>query len=947
MARGGGEQRQTKTGSVRHPSGMMKRRNSHERLLKPRSTRWKEEVINGHAMFLGCLLIAVRGLGFLMLTWITVVLLGGFISNLGTVDFWSLTVIALLQIIGVFRLFHELKYRDIGYYFGPNLVPCCVPCYGCGLLTVAVTEDPDSCFDSLESRMDKLYDRNYCLGLVVMVISLIVGSLMMVVGIAAAFLVLVIGLGVAFGVILPAGILVNLLCLAVVVVHYAPIFVAICSVVRVLIFRRLFFTSASDGPGMFGSNASQLPNLTPAVNAAYWLGVAQGAVLLYWHLCYRAHTRIIKDVTTGLGLESESEMVWCYWQETAAGCEKDLTFAAGRNLMTYAVELLESKSPDKFLPGIRILGTVIRQGLLPDEELPEQQSREDLLGRLVLIKQLLTGSESFCNLIAELLQMLGPRSPYGTEIRGHAARIVLLVVHEICLEEHPEFIQCISSLLDPFESKQNPPYGYQRVWQLSDTPYDRDWCLEPYERRWLVETCWEESPESGDEGDDSQCDLQAEGYMDMVWLGLSILEKLADDEHKRSVMSSTDGLLPRIMAPLCCNVLHLDRVDHQAWGRIVAASLAVVYRLAQAPGEDGKILRSKISGNQDAISTILESILQCPKCPALETAMELLTLLCMDSALGMQEITKGFIQFLLNTLADSNCKEKIRTLAGRKLAVLSVSSQRAEIILTSDGILDSLKDIFLSQPRSTLGIIAVEIMDHICGGNYTVDGECHRNMKNAMKAVMPQVLMELFHCDSSTGETTPTGIQGGVEPLETEASIAPDDIENRITSQGNSQIASSPSHQQNREAEQKENVEWNKALLSLSVMFFDKFASDDDQNLLSLLDEVAPKLTKMADANMQPTADSLRIMKLITKLVISLVRHGYLTEGMDNLMTSLTTASNKMLNLDGLLLCSGVEGGANRTFSTLCSLVKEAQKLVDSCNAREGSMVQDSSPGNN
>ncbi|CAN6329354.1 unnamed protein product [Urochloa humidicola] len=700
---------------------------------------------------------------------------------------------------------------------------------------------------------------------------------------------------------------------------------------------------------MFGSktDASRLPNLIPAVDAAYWLGVAQGAVLLYWHLCSCGHTSIVKDVTTRLGLDSELATVRRYWHETAAGCEQDLAFAAGRNQMTYAVELLESKSPDKFLPGICILGTVIRQGLLPDEELPEELSRKELLGRLVLIKQLLTGLESFCELIEELLKTLGPRSPYGTEIRGHAARIVLFVVHEIYLEEHPRCIQCVSSLLVAFQEHQNPPSGYQRLRELRDTPYERDWCLQPYERGWLVKTCSEESSdESADEGSDSrQCDLlQAEGYIDMVCLGLSILEKLAADDHNCSVMCSSDGLLPRIMAPLCSKALHLHGVDPQAWERIAAASLAVVYRLVQATGEAGKALRSNI-GSEDTIHT-MEGILQCKERPALEKAMDVLTIL------DMQETAKGFIQFLFSTFANDNCNDdSIRTLAGRKLALLS--SQKADIIiLTLDGTLDSLKDIFQSHRRSMLGIIAVEIMDHLCGGNYTVDGECHKNMKNTMTAVMPQVLTELFRCDGSTEEATPTEIEEATPAGTVGAisiSIPPEDEGNQITlHDGNSQNASSPSHQQNREAEQKDIIEWKKALLSLSTKFFDKYASHGDQNLPSLLDEVAPKLTKMADVNMQPTADSLKIMKLITKLVISLVRNGYVTEGMDSLMESLTRASNNMMDLDEPVLCSGVEdGGTNKTLSIFCSLVKEAQKLVDSRNAQEGSMLQDSSRGNN
>ena len=62
---------------------------------------WPEEIwLNRITMVRAYLLKVVTGIGYLALTWSTVVLLGGFFTALGKKDFWCLTFISMIQAAG-------------------------------------------------------------------------------------------------------------------------------------------------------------------------------------------------------------------------------------------------------------------------------------------------------------------------------------------------------------------------------------------------------------------------------------------------------------------------------------------------------------------------------------------------------------------------------------------------------------------------------------------------------------------------------------------------------------------------------------------------------------------------------------------------------------------------------------------------------------------------------
>lgn len=57
--------------------------------------------INRYAVLRAYILMALKGMGALVLQWATVKLLGGFVSSLKKKDFWCITLIAFVQAAGL------------------------------------------------------------------------------------------------------------------------------------------------------------------------------------------------------------------------------------------------------------------------------------------------------------------------------------------------------------------------------------------------------------------------------------------------------------------------------------------------------------------------------------------------------------------------------------------------------------------------------------------------------------------------------------------------------------------------------------------------------------------------------------------------------------------------------------------------------------------------------
>ncbi|KAL6841035.1 hypothetical protein ACP4OV_029004 [Aristida adscensionis] len=548
--------------------------------------------------------------------------------------------------------------------------------------------------------------------------------------------------------------------------------------------------------------------MSPALDILYSLAVAQGILFGYRQLYYFAvRFRVAKEVANSDMLEYD--VVLDYVKDTISGCDKDPSFAKGRNYVTHAVDLLmQSKSHERYLYGVQILGKLI--------ESPSTDS-----GTLVLIKQQVTGSASFVHMVQRLLETLGPRSPCGSEIRTHAAAILAHIAGSIRLEQFPGRIQYISSLLDTSEQYVWKPEGSERHRRLRKE-YERDWLLEKYERDWQLEELNKKEgdkinkqkqkrqvpdnvskPREGDndntnkkqkgqvpvpdnvskprEGDDSDLD---QGCVGLVIQGLRILQRLAVDDDNCRIIGSTQGLLSMAMAPLLSDKLH--REHHEDWGSMAEESMELLSRLMASPGVK---LRCEMSSNREAITSTLRCIiLECTECGVLlkRRAIEILQDLPVDTSsivmasgsssnklliwmrLHVLLLPDHHLGKMCGSIHWAKKSSAIRTSAHEKLSAIMLplqSERNATFSQLVRFVLGDLTGTLLDSGNYTYRLQAAQILEHLCC-HYTEDDEYLKELKKAMVDAMPKVLNLIFDYES-TGEAIPdTDIEHGDEKHE-------------------------------------------------------------------------------------------------------------------------------------------------------------------------------------
>ncbi|KAI4965140.1 hypothetical protein ZWY2020_057392 [Hordeum vulgare] len=202
-------------------------------------------------------------------------------------------------------------------------------------------------------------------------------------------------------------------------------------------------------------------------------------------------------------------------------------------------------------------------------------------------------------------------------------------------------------------------------------------------------------------------------------LGLSILNKLAQDHDNCDKIGKTRGLLEKIISYSSIDHALAATTPRDMRLKAVKKSLRVVKRLAGTTGYTGKLLRRELTDIVFTVSNVREILRRHEKRVPSELhqlAIQILTSLAMDEE--AREIiggTGGVVSVLVTTFLPEECQQAdaVRIEAGEALAMLALENKKncGAILMALGGGIGRLVDA-LNDPVVVVG--AARIMHNLC-----------------------------------------------------------------------------------------------------------------------------------------------------------------------------------------------------------------------------------------
>lgn len=374
-------------------------------------------------------------------------------------------------------------------------------------------------------------------------------------------------------------------------------------------------------------------NRRAALSIFYGLALAEALLFLiekaYWEwkvIFRKLLEKVNKECELGpMGMISTKRFFYDAYSRCVNGSIFD---GLKMDMVSFAMELLDSSFPDEQLIGVRIL----RQFSM------NQRFSDDTLEKIGV---------NFA-VIERLVEMLNWKDPQEEEIRLSAAEILSKLAgkkqNSLRVAGIPGAMESISSLLHNGRSSH---------------------------------------VSSADEISDKKIihDRASYAFWTFNHLGLVILKKLARDHDNCGKIGNTRGLLPKII-----DFTHAEerllKDEHVAQSQIqiVKRSLQVVKMLASTTGTTGKFLRNEIAEIVFTISNIRDVLRYGDKHPSLQKlGIEILTSLALDED-ATESIggTGGVLKELFRIFFKQEMGEihnRARIAAGEALAMLALDSK--------------------------------------------------------------------------------------------------------------------------------------------------------------------------------------------------------------------------------------------------------------------------------